>query len=54
MFNKKIRCSECNKIVDKLYNGGALYVMGGCYCKECALEQDKADLELLEKIRSGK
>lgn len=50
MFDKKYRCEKCGKRVDKLHNGGATYVIGGCYCEECSKEQDKSDLKLLEKI----
>lgn len=53
IFNKKFTCERCGKQVDRLYNGGSLYRMGGCHCKKCTEYQDEKDRELLEKTIKG-
>lgn len=53
IFSRKCTCERCGKQVDRLYNGGVLYRMGGYCCKKCAEYQDEKNKKLLEKIIKG-
>ena len=47
------KCSKCGKRIKGLHRGGALKSVTEGYCEECAKEEDKKDLELLEAIKRG-